>query len=134
MRKTKAVGTLRAPDVDSYLDSPLWYWSLSVLAPELGIPHIRPEGRLAKKNERNSGSSPATGERVADPFLAKIEEWVERSRGRVSADVCHGKLVAMGYVGSERSTRRAVAEAQRGWRAGNRRVYRPWVPEPGLWC
>jgi hypothetical protein len=72
-------------------------------------------------------------ERVADPFLAKIEEWVERSRGRVGAEVCHGKLVAMGYAGSERTTRRVVAEARRAWRAGNRRVYRPWIPEPGLW-
>jgi hypothetical protein len=58
---------------------------------------------------------------VADPFLAKIEEWVERSRGRVGADVCHRKLTAMGYAGSERTTRRAVAEAKKAWRAGNRR-------------
>jgi hypothetical protein len=84
---------------------------------------------------REAGRSPERmrAERVADPFLAKIEEWVERSRGRVGADVCHGKLVAMGYAGSERTTRRAVAAAKRAWRAGNRRVYRPWIPEPGLW-
>src|SRR6266545_657376 len=70
---------------------------------------------------------------VADPFLAKIEEWVERSHGRVGAEVCHRKLSAMGYAGSERTTRRAVAEAKKAWRTGNRRVYRPWIPEPGLW-
>src|SRR6266536_1322356 len=29
--------------------------------------------------------------------------------------------------------RRAVAGAKRAWRAGRRRVYRPWVPEPGMW-
>jgi transposase len=84
---------------------------------------------------REAGRAPERmrAERVADPFLAKIEEWVERSRGRVGADVCHDKLRAMGYPGSERTTRRAVAEAKKAWRAGNRRVYRPWVPEPGLW-
>jgi hypothetical protein len=39
----------------------------------------------------------------------------------------------MGFAGSERTTRRAVAVAKRSWRAGHRRVFRPWVPEPGLW-
>ena len=84
---------------------------------------------------REAGRAPERmrAERVADPFLAKIEEWVERSRGRVGADVCHRKLAAMGYAGSERTTRRAVAAAKRAWRAGARRVYRPWLPEPGLW-
>jgi hypothetical protein len=72
-------------------------------------------------------------ERLADPFLVKIEEWVERSAGQIGADVAHGKLLAMGYQGSERTTRRAVAQAKRAWRAGRRRVYRPWIPEPGLW-
>jgi hypothetical protein len=39
----------------------------------------------------------------------------------------------MGYRGSERSTRRAVAEVKEAWQAGRRRRYRPWVPEPGMW-
>ncbi len=39
----------------------------------------------------------------------------------------------MGYVGSERTTRRAVAQVRAAWLAGHRRVHRPWVPEPGLW-
>jgi hypothetical protein len=46
-----------------------------------------------------------------DAFAEKIDEWVDRSRGRIRADVCHQRLVAMGYVGSERTTRRAVTEA-----------------------
>ena len=62
----------------------------------------------------------------------KIGEWVARSRGNVRADVCHEKLVAMGYQGSERTTRRAVAEATRRWRAEHGRRTRPWSPEPGL--
>ncbi|TLQ42671.1 hypothetical protein FEF34_05325 [Streptomyces marianii] len=33
----------------------------------------------------------------------------------------------------DRGPRRVVAVAQASWRAGNRRVLRPWTPEPGLW-
>ena len=68
-----------------------------------------------------------------DAFAEKVEEWVDRSRGRVRADVCHERLVAMGYQGSERTTRRAVAEAKRRWRAEHGRRTRPWITEPGLW-
>lgn len=70
---------------------------------------------------------------LIDPYGDKLAEWVARSRGRLRADVAHDKLVAMGYGGSERTTRRAVAEAKRLYRAGHRRVFKPWVPEPGLW-
>jgi transposase len=70
---------------------------------------------------------------LVDPFADKIGEWVERSRGRIRADVAHERLVAMGYLGSERTTRRAVAEARRVWRQGHGRRTRPWLPEPGLW-
>ncbi len=68
-----------------------------------------------------------------DAFAEKVEEWVERSRGKIRADVCHQRLVAMGYLGSERTTRRAVAEAKRRWRAEHGRRTRPWITEPGLW-
>jgi transposase len=68
-----------------------------------------------------------------DAFAQKIEEWVDRSRGKIRADVAHQRLVAMGYMGSERTTRRAVAEAKRRWRAEHGRRTRPWVVEPGLW-
>ena len=68
-----------------------------------------------------------------DPFLAKVEEWVDRSKGQVRADVVHDKLVAMGFTGSDRTTRRAVAAAKKAWRPGHRRVFRPWIPEPGMW-
>jgi transposase len=70
---------------------------------------------------------------LVDPYLDKVEEWVDRSKGRVRADVVHRKLQGMGYTGSERTTRRAVAEAKEAWMGGHRRVYRPWVPEPGMW-
>lgn len=85
---------------------------------------------------RDAGGDPqARPRRVRsiDPFLAKVEEWVEHSQGKVRADVVHQRLLAMGFGGTDRTTRRAVAEAKAGWRAGTRRVYRPWVPEPGMW-
>jgi hypothetical protein len=85
---------------------------------------LRDQGRLPER---------LRGERLADGFLDKVEEWVERSGGRIGADVAHRKLAAMGYQGSERTTHRVVAEANRAWRAGHRRIFRPWIPEPGLW-
>lgn len=70
---------------------------------------------------------------LIDEYLLKVEEWVERSKGKVRADVAHDKLLALGYAGSERTTRRAVARVKANYRAGNRRVHRPWVTEPGMW-
>src|SRR2546423_7519669 len=71
--------------------------------------------------------------RLIDPWLEKIEELVERSRGKIRADVVHERLLAMGFSGNERTTRRAVAELKAAYRAGHRRSYRPWLPEPGMW-
>ncbi|HET6550195.1 MAG TPA: IS21 family transposase [Solirubrobacter sp.] len=70
---------------------------------------------------------------AVDPFAGKIAEWVDRSKGSIHADVAHQRLLAMGYLGSERTTRRAVAAAKRSWRAEHGRRTRPWIPEPGLW-
>jgi hypothetical protein len=66
-------------------------------------------------------------------YAEKVAELVDRSQGKVRADKVHERLVAMGYEGSERTTRRAVARAKTAWQAGKRRVLAPWVPEPGLW-
>ena len=71
---------------------------------------------------------------VIGEFLPKLEELVERSKGKIRADVAHEKITAMGYAGSERTTRRAVAVLKEAWRAGRRRVFRPWIPEPGMWA
>ena len=46
---------------------------------------------------------------LIDEFLTKVEEWIDRSTGKLRADVAHDKLVALGFTGSERTTRRAVA-------------------------
>ncbi|MGD6980993.1 MULTISPECIES: IS21 family transposase [Citricoccus] len=85
---------------------------------------------------RDAGA-PVTGPgrrpRMLDEHLPKIEEWVERSHGKVRADVIHERLVALGFTGTERTTRRTVAQVKAAWRAGHRRTYRPWITEPGLW-
>jgi hypothetical protein len=70
---------------------------------------------------------------IIDPYRAKIEEWIDKSHGKIRADVVHDKLVAMGFIGTDRTTRRAVAVAKEDWAAGRRRIYRPWIPEPGGW-
>jgi transposase len=88
---------------------------------------LRDAGRLADEE-------PVRRERMIDPFLAKIEEWVERSQGKIRADRAFDKLKPLGYSGSERTVRRAVAEVKANYRRGRRRVYRPWVPEPGMWA
>ena len=74
-----------------------------------------------------------TREKCTDEFLPKIEELVEKTRGRIRADIAHQKLVSMGFQGSERSTRRAMAQVKTDWKLGRVRVHRPWVTEPGGW-
>ena len=84
---------------------------------------------------RDTGAlaAPARRDQLIDPFLVKVEEWVEASKAKIRADIAHDRLVDLGYTGSERTTRRAVATAKLAFRNGRRRIYRPWVPEPGMW-
>lgn len=86
------------------------------------------------RGELGDDAGPARRPRMIDGFVDKIEEWVDRSDGKIRADVCHDKLVALGFEGSDRTVRRAVAEAKASLRAGRRRVYRPWIVEPGMWA
>ncbi|MST31931.1 IS21 family transposase [Acidimicrobiaceae bacterium USS-CC1] len=79
------------------------------------------------------GLAPPARGSVTDPFAEKIIEWIDRSQGRIRADVVHRKLDSLGYQGSERTTRRVVAALKREWRRTNARAYKPWIPEPGLW-
>ncbi len=74
--------------------------------------------------------------RVTDDFAGLIAERVGQSGGRVTARRLMRVLRAAGYEGSERSLRRAVAQAKQRWRAEQAlegRVYRPWVSGPGQW-
>lgn len=72
-------------------------------------------------------------DRLIDGYRDKLAEWMRRSQGKLRADVAHRKLVALGYGGSERTTRRAVSAARSEYKASRRRSYKPWICEPGGW-
>jgi hypothetical protein len=63
---------------------------------------------------------------VTDGYLDKLEELVERSKGKIRAGKAHRTIAATGFTGSERTTRRAVARLRHAYHAGRRRVHRPW--------
>jgi hypothetical protein len=92
--------------------------------------------RYVSERERGRAMPGAAARRpgVIDGFLPKLEELAGRSKGKIRADVAHEKITAMGYAGSERTTRRAVAGLKGAYAAGRRRVHRPWLPEPGMWA
>jgi transposase len=89
---------------------------------------------------RDTGADPGTRlarAMLVDRYRDKIEELVERSGGRVRADIVHERLCvldpAQPYTASERTTRRAIRRAKAAFRAGRARTYRPWITEPGMW-
>jgi hypothetical protein len=69
---------------------------------------------------------------LVDPFAEKIDELVDRSRAQIRADKARGVLVAMGYQGSYRTTRRAVAEAKQRWRQTEREADAAVDPAAGV--
>ena len=56
--------------------------------------------------------------RVVDPYLDKIEELVDRSNGKVRADVVYDRLRATGFASAERTVRGAVAVGKTSYQAG----------------
>ena len=91
--------------------------------------------RLVARREAGLGADALiVRPRLVDGFTGVVEQLVAGSEGVIRADVAHEKLMACGYVGSERTTRRAVAAANAGWRADHARSNRPWITLPGMWC
>ena len=85
---------------------------------------------------RDAGGAPlaqAARPRLIDRFMPKVEELVDRSKGRSGPTSRTGRSPRWATRGSERSTRRAVAEVKQAGRVGRRRRYWPWTPEPGMW-
>ena len=99
----------------------------------VGVDHHTVARAVAARSLGQSEAGQAAPPTVAEAFCDKITEWIERSGGRVRADVVHDKLVAMGYTGSPRTTRRVVSSLKAAHRLGNHRIYKPWVTEPGMW-
>lgn len=102
-------------------------------APLAGVDPKTVRRYVAKRDAGRPVDEPVQRPRLIDSFLPKIEELVETSEGVVRADVVHERLVAMGFTGDERTTRRAVAAVKAAYADGHRRRYRPWITEPGLW-
>ena len=98
-----------------------------------GVSHHTVARYVAAREAGALTDRPEPRPQLIDEFLPKLEEWIERSNGKLRADVAHDRLVALGYTGSERTTRRAVAHVKRDYRLGRVRVHRPWVTEPGMW-
>ncbi len=107
--------------------------SLRATAELTGCSHHTVARHVTARDAGRPLAEPAFRGRVTDAFMPKIEEWVEASRGRIRADKAHDKLLGLGYQGSNRSTRRALAQVRAAYRLGHVRVHRPWVTEPGMW-
>ena len=56
---------------------------------------------VARRDAGELTATPVRRPQLIDEFLAKVEEWMEASNGKIRADVAHDKLVAMGCAGSE---------------------------------
>src|SRR5664280_1568829 len=98
------------------------------------MPVSSPGSRITPSPGMSPPANPGCQSRVARPmlieeFLPKVEEWIERSNGKLRADVAHDKLVALGFTGSERTTRRAVAVVKKRYCLG--RVSVCYDPLPG---
>jgi len=98
-----------------------------------GVSHHTVARYVQARNAGDLSGRPAARVLLIEEFLPKVEEWIERSNGKLRADKAHEKLLLLGYGGSERTTRRAVAQVKKDYRAGRVRVHRPWVTEPGMW-
>jgi hypothetical protein len=106
------------------------YRDAAVLA---GCSHHTVARYVAAREAGGQLDKAAARPQTIDGFLPKVAEWVLHSRGKIRADRAHEKLLALGYRGSERTTRRAVHEAKVAFSLGQVRVHRPWVTEPGMW-
>src|SRR6476620_7811847 len=65
---------------------------------------------------RDAGKMPddrVQGPMLIDEYLHKVEELIDRSEARSAPTSCTTSCTAMGFSGSERTTRRAVARARR---------------------
>lgn len=107
--------------------------SLRDAAELAGCSHHTVARYVAAREAGGLSDGPVARPQLIDEFLPKVEEWMEHSKGKIRADKAHDKLLALGYLGSQRTTRRAVARVRKAFKAGRVRVHRPWVTEPGMW-
>ncbi len=110
--------------------------SYRAVAALLGCDHKTVKRYVLAAGEAGQFAPALRRSRVTDDFAGLIDERVEQTGGRITARRLMRLVRAAGYDGSERSLRRAVAQAKVAWRARQAlegRVYRPWVSAPGEW-
>jgi transposase len=113
--------------IDAYEDT----GSLRAAAELCGTTHKtvkRVLERRAAGQRRGRRRAPRPG--LAEPFADLIYQKVKATDGRITAKRLLPVARVAGYAGSARTFRRAVAAQKALWRK-HRRVYRPWVVEPG---
>jgi len=87
--------------------------SLRDAAELAGCSHHTVARYVAAREAGGLSDGPVARPQLIDEFLPKVEEWMEHSKGKIRADKAHDKLLALGYLGSQRTTRRAVARCGR---------------------
>ena len=107
--------------------------TLRAAAELTGCSHHTVAHHVAARDIDQRIADPAYRGRPTDPFLPKIQEWIEASPSKLRADKAHVKLQALGYVESERTTQRAMAQVRTNYLFSSNRVHGPWVTEPGQW-
>jgi hypothetical protein len=76
---------------------------------------------------RDAGLAPDVGLVRARSSTTTASRWPS------SSSVQRARALLMWCTGTDRTTRRAVAEAKGDYAVGRRRVSRPWIPEAGGW-
>lgn len=87
--------------------------------------------RIVERQEGGPRPERPPRSRTTDVVAGLIVERVERTQGRISAKRLLPLARAAGYEGSDRSFRRAVAEAKAAYRRERQRQFRPWLPAMG---
>jgi len=59
-----------------------------------GVSHHTVARYVAAREAGTLSERPAARARLIDEFLPKVEEWIERSKGKLRADRAHDKLLA----------------------------------------
>src|SRR5438093_15606 len=103
------------------------------LAAELaGCDHHTVARYVTLRDQGRAPSARPVRARTIDPYLAKVEEWVERSHGKLRADIAQDKLEALGYTGAARTTRRAVAAVKAAYQRGGAAAVSPVAARAGV--
>jgi hypothetical protein len=74
--------------------------SLRDAAELAGCSHHTVARCVAAREAGGLSDRPAARPQLIDEYLPKVEEWVDRSKGKVRADRVHERLLALGYARS----------------------------------